>query len=429
MQNFEILLNNNYTASTQSSSSALDLINDYYVYITKNGGGIVNQYNVRGYLNDLRNQQITNDFFAYITGSTSQDQALNILSSDKKLSDVFNDYYQRIILSGSNSSNSAVINQNLTGGSQIVGYTFNHPWSGYAPLKQLTGITQDINGSINLTKGSVIWNDYTVEQSYYIPIYLERGTNQLARYKFDICSVLINKKTAGFYPNFSGITGAFFGYSNLPAVISTNLQPQILTTSELILDNLVLAEINANIIQPNQISLIQNSSEDLISAPTISTADTRIHTLLNCFADINLETNENSGMLFLPKVSFQFSQYDVNEGTVFNIRVDLNSASINGNEQVVVQMILPSSNAPILGIDFLASQTYPITLTWAAGEQYKILSFNIISDLILEGTESFFLKLINPVNIDIGAVESTIINIIDMTSPLVASIQTGQNSV
>lgn len=432
MKKFEILLNNFYTASTLSISSNLDLINDYYVYITKNGGGIVNQYNVRGYLNDQKNQQITNDFFAYLTGNTSQDQALNILGSNKKLSDVFNDYYQTIILSGSNSSYTSIINQNLTGGSQIVGYTFNHPWSGYAPYKQLTGITQDINGSTNLTQGTIIWDDYTTEQSYFVPVYLERGTNQLARYKFDICNALINKKTASFYLNFSGITGAFFGYSNLPAVMSNSNQVNTLTPGELAIDNLALIDSNV-LTNISAVNLISSSSADLNSAPSIYTADTKIHTLLSCFVDINLETNENVGIKILPKVSFQLSQYDVNEGDVFNIRVDLNSPSVSGAEQVVVQMVFPTPNTLssnfntlIPGIDFTMSQTYPTTLTWAIGEQYKNLSFSATTDLSLESAELFSLKLINPINLNIGAVESTIVNIMDMTDPLLAVIEAGQ---
>ena len=454
MQNFEILLNNSYTASTQANIFDLDLINDYYVYITRNGGGIVNKHNVRGYLNDPRNQQIINDFFAYLAANTSQDQELNILGSDKKLSDVFNDYYQRIILSGSQSFSTAVISQNLTGGSQIVGYTFNHPWNGYSPSKQLTGITQDINGSTNFTNSTIIWDDFTTEQSYFIPVYLERSTNQLARYTFDVCDVVINKKTAGFYPDFSGITGAFFGFTNSPIVqdnssnsIDTIIGPANFAgdLSAVGLSEILDSTSIGTTIGPanfggdlSAVGLITSSSLDLSSAPTTSISNTRIHTLLSCFVDVNLETNENVEIKVLPKVSFQFSQYDVNEGSNlvisnFVIRVDLNSTSVNGSEEVTVQMILPpfnalSSNFNTLkpGTDFTMSQTYPITLKWAIGEQYKNLSFATIGDLSLENTESFSLKLINPINVDIGAVESTVINIIDTTDPDEAIIEAGQ---
>lgn len=247
MKNFEILLNIKYTATTQVVLSDLDLQNNYYVYMNKNGGGIVNPYNVRGYLNDSKNIQITNDFFAYLTGSTSVDQALNILAADKKLSDTFNDYYQRVIISATQISSTAIIDKNLTGTTQIIANTYIHPWSGYAPNKQLTGITQSINGSVDAVQSSLYLQDFTTEESYYIPIYIERNYSQLSRYKYDVCDTLINSKTAGFYPNFSAITNSYF---------STQTQSS-------------------------------------------NSTNTRIHTMLNCFVDLNLETDENSSEIAL----------------------------------------------------------------------------------------------------------------------------------
>lgn len=100
MQTFEILLNKSYTSITNSeTTSALTFVDEYYMYTNTNGGGIVNFSNVRGFLNDAKNQQIINDFFTYLTGRTTKDQTINIVSSDQKLADVFNDYYQRLITS------------------------------------------------------------------------------------------------------------------------------------------------------------------------------------------------------------------------------------------------------------------------------------------------------------------------------------------
>ncbi len=365
MKNFEILLNNKFTASTQAITSGLDLINDYYVYIIKNGGGIVNQYNVRGYLNDIRNQQITTDFFAFLTGNTSQDQTLSILNSDKKLSDVFNDYYQRIILSASQTSNTAVIQQNLTGSNQTIGYSFNHPWSGFSPSKQLTGITQSINGSINKTQSTTLWNEFTTEQSYFIPVNLERGTNQLSKYKHDICDVFINSTTAGFYPEFSGITASYF-------------------------------------------KNIQNNS--------IVSTDTRLHTILNCFVDINLETNENKvAQSSQQKLSFQFDNYNINEGDSVQVRIALDSPSISGIEQATIGLYASSINVATYIQDFVAIENYPITLSWSAGEQYKFLSFITKKDFYFENTESFLLRISNLINLDPGTIINTNVNIIDST--------------
>ena len=391
MKNFEILLNNRYTATTQVINSDLQLQNDYYAYVNKNGGGIVNQYNVRGYLNDERNLQITNDFFAYLTGSTTQDQAINILTSDKKLADTFNDYYQRVIVSATSITSTAVIDQNLTGANQIVAYRYDHPWYGYAPSKQLTGITQDIYGSVNAIQSSLYWEDFTTEQSYYIPVYLERGTNQLSRYKYDACDTFINAKTAGFFPQYSGITSSYFGLENISNVVA----------------------------DADSVSLSFLSNVNTIA----STADTRIHTLIDCFVDLNLETNENTGAPPpLPLVSFEFPTYNVDEGNTLPILVKLNTPSVLGIEQATIDLITPTINPAILGSDYTASQTYPVTLSWSAGEQNKFLNFTASNDYFLEPTENYLLQISSIVNLDPGTYLNTTVNIADKTVLRTASL-------
>lgn len=180
MKSFQILLNPRFTAGTQSINSELVLDNSYYSYIIRNGGGLVNEFNVRAYLNDDRNIQITRDFFAYLTGNTTTPEVLNILRSDKKLSSIFNDYYQRNILTGSNVANTAIIAQNLTGTNVVTEMTYLHPWFGYAPSKQLTGITKSIYNATPAVQYKQVNSEFTTEESYYIPVYLERGTNQMA---------------------------------------------------------------------------------------------------------------------------------------------------------------------------------------------------------------------------------------------------------
>jgi hypothetical protein len=385
MKSFEILLNSKYTASTQTITSGLDLQNDYYVYVNKNGGGIVNPYNVRGYLNDSRNQQITNDFFAYLTGSTSADQALNILTADKKLSDTFNDYYQRVIISATQISSTAVIDQNLTGTTQIIANTYIHPWSGYAPDKQLTGITQSINNSIDAVQSSLFLQDFTTEESYYIPVYIERGTNQLSRYQYDVCDVFINAKTTYLYPQFSAITSNFF--NSLPVL------------------------------------------------PAASN-DTRIHTILDCFVDLNLETNENatasSTLLkasFVPNSLGNFAYFQIAEpSTLFNyitavdVQVQLDKPSVLGIEEATINLVAIDA---LENIDFISSETFPITVSWAIGEQYKTLSFSAKTDYLLEETEMFSLQISNLLNANPGPILYAEISIADTTVLRQVSLQVG----
>lgn len=374
MQNFEILLNERFTATTQSLSSELQLLNDYYVYVVQNGGGMVNAFNVRNYLNDSRNQQITTDFFAYLTGSTSHSEALNILTSDKKLSDVFNDYYQTIVLSAITTGTTAVIQQNLTGTTNTITQTFNHPWSGFAPSKQLTGITQDIYGSINDVQSFPFLSDFTTEESYYIPVYLERGTNQLDRHMYDICDVFINQQTIGLFPQFSAITSSIFSISSGS------------------------------------------------TSSTATTADTRLHTILDCFVDINLETNENvnvpsaSNPLFaINSVSFEFSAYTISEGSSLQVKISLANPSASGVEQATINMISPSTNTLLPGQDFVSLESYPTVVAWNTGDQDKFLSFTANTDFFIENTESIILQISNIINLDPGPILSTQIFVTDTT--------------
>lgn len=384
MKNFEILLNNKYSATTQAFTTGLDLQNDYYVYVNKNGGGIVNQYNVRGYLNDQRNQQITNDFFTYLTGSASSDQALNILTADKKLSDTFNDYYQRVIISATQISSTAVIQQNLTGTTQIFAHEYIHPWSGYAQDNQLTGITKSIIGPGLKTNSGLYSQDFTIDESYYIPVYLERGINQLSRYKYDACDVYINSKTVGFYPYFSSITNSYFS-------------------------------------EQVQIS---------------ETASTRIHTILDCFVDLNLETDENINSLssnlsvsFEPNEFGNFAYFQTSEPSAnFNyitsavVKVKLNKPSVYGIEEATISLY--ASDA-LLNIDFVASEVFPITFTWAIGEQEKILTFTAKTDFIIEDTEYFNLQISNLLNVEPGQILDAQIMIADTTVLRNVSLEVG----
>lgn len=359
MERFQILINKKYSQLTGQTILGPVLSDDYYMYVISNGGGMVNSSNVRGYLNDQRNIQITTDFFAYLTGNTTAPQAVNILNSDEKLSQVFNDYYQEKILFNGNTngsvtvsdspansnnanngsrntvsngstgnisisetspnnsqSSTAVIQRNLTGGSQIETKRYFSPWTSSqtngtgdsaidanaTDVGSLNNSTAEVGPGGNNGLGTVsigntntstvggtsetssnpntdtsssntsssntstdtdpntnnnglwtgpnnstlplvpsllnastnIWQDSTREESYYLPILLTRGSNQLASQRFDPAVQSVSKKLLNYYPQFSGITNV---------------------------------------------------------APPLTNA-TRMNTLLNGFVDLNLELNE-----------------------------------------------------------------------------------------------------------------------------------------
>lgn len=141
---------------------------------------------------------------------------------------------------------------------------------------------------------------------------------------------------------------------------------------------------------------------------------TKINTILQCFVDLNLETDENSSYsLNLPKISFEHPSYIVSEGQVININVSLENPSESGLEEVELGLVINNTSAS----DFSTlGQTYPQTLIFSAGEQTKILTFSVNEDLIEEGVESFDLILGFFTNTTPGQYITTTINIIDETN-------------
>jgi predicted nucleotidyltransferase len=116
MQKFEILLNRSFSATTtekfRGEQFALDEVapvekplfksqqeptfqQEYFLYLQKNGVSLVNNLNVKAYLNNPKNETITKEFVNYLSGTTPQQEFLDILYDDNKLSEYFNDYYRK----------------------------------------------------------------------------------------------------------------------------------------------------------------------------------------------------------------------------------------------------------------------------------------------------------------------------------------------
>jgi hypothetical protein len=143
-------------------------------------------------------------------------------------------------------------------------------------------------------------------------------------------------------------------------------------------------------------------------------AQTRINTILQCFVDLNLETDENSQyFLRLPKISFGQPSYFVDEGNTVNVEVSLEYPSESGVEEVEVGLVINNTDAS----DFTTlGEVYPKTLIFSAGEQTKVLSFSTNSDLFENEIESFDLILGFFTNTIPGQYITTTVNIIDETN-------------
>lgn len=213
IQRHKILINYNYSAQTvNNNSSNLTQFGGYQVNNVQGlGGGIVNPSNVKGFLNSNVNEIIINDFFSYLTASTTTIQFAEIYNSDQKLSDVFNDYYNSVILNNQYPTTS-VINESLTGtsGTTIIENGI-HNFDGYAYATSMSGISMSINNSTRYLDIYSALTTYTLEQSYYIPVFITRNSRQSARLKFESCddSVILSINTGPLI--FSGNSNLFSG--------------------------------------------------------------------------------------------------------------------------------------------------------------------------------------------------------------------------
>lgn len=141
---------------------------------------------------------------------------------------------------------------------------------------------------------------------------------------------------------------------------------------------------------------------------------TKINTILQCFVDLNLELDENSGLELtdLPKISFEQPSYNVEEGQIVDVVVSLESPSVNGLEEVEVGISVNNTSVD----DFSTlGETYPNVMTFSAGQQSNTISFLIEEDLFENEVESFDVLLGFFTNTNPGQYITTTINIIDQT--------------
>lgn len=104
------------TAETPSVSSNLVSFNGYLAYSDSVGGGVVNELNVREFLDAPANENITTSFFNFLQSNTIPSEFNAIFYNAPKLAETFNDYYNKIIGTGEKPSRNDITAE-LTGSS------------------------------------------------------------------------------------------------------------------------------------------------------------------------------------------------------------------------------------------------------------------------------------------------------------------------
>ena len=153
----------------------------------------------------------------------------------------------------------------------------------------------------------------------------------------------------------------------------------------------------------------------------------KIDTILKCFVDLNLETNENFlySNFSAKKISFEKFIYSVDEGDFVEIIVGLDSPSEYGFEQFRISLINITT-----GQEDIDREGFPKTIKFEIGEQYKEIEIKINNDFYEEGVERFHVALTSLVNVLPGNIVRTVVEVIDKTVLKTASlITTGGTNV
>lgn len=183
MQRFTLLLKE-LNATSQTQTSNLELVDEYYVYRQQNGGGIVDEFNVKVYLDDPDNAEISQSFFRYLTGNTNTSQFKEIFYDDKKLSNLFNKFYNSSVLTNL-STPTSIINNELTGTTTIDALQYYKQWDGNnISYSILNGIPLSIENSSNITTSREKLITITEEDSYYIEVDLKENKNLINQINF-----------------------------------------------------------------------------------------------------------------------------------------------------------------------------------------------------------------------------------------------------
>jgi len=351
MQSYEVFLNPRLSGSPVSNSD-LQLSDDYYVYTQTLGGGVTSQYNIRGYLNNSQNQLIIDQFAAYLQENLSQSELNEIYYDDRKLSIVFNQFFQTTIVNGTPSP-TVYIDEQLNNTINIIVQDAYWNWDGEETLRPEGAPANIINSTRKENQREFLY-EFTNEDSYYIPIKLERNYDKTVIETFKVCN----------------------------DVIDVQIEP-------LLAESYVGGIIDAN----------QNFFDELAAvSPSNPGVSNIVSSILQCFVDTNLETNEN--VIFNSNalgVSFLENRGEYTEGAGYQIPLTLSQPSIRGIEQVEVQ------------IEYLTADASDVTFTdnfliqWEEGQQLKNVNITINNDLEIEQIESVRLKLVQLLNVYGGA--------------------------
>jgi len=137
----------------------------------------------------------------------------------------------------------------------------------------------------------------------------------------------------------------------------------------------------------------------------------KVNTILKCFVDMNLETNEMFPYdVQILSVSFITAYYTVDEANTVSVIVSLNSPSTTGAEEA--DIVLSHVSTTDGDVDVAG---FPVHVRWEIGEQEKVIIVPALRDFLEESDEELILGITNMVNLLPGPLVQSNIMILDTT--------------
>jgi hypothetical protein len=213
MQKFEILYNLAYSANSnveifstlESPEPTLydtqqkgNFNQEYFSYNTQIGVAIVNDLNVKGFLDKPENEKIAIDFVNYLKNLLTIDEFRDLFYDNKKLAEFFNDYYNKFINYANQGLNDTIQNNDIdltdTKDSLFNAdekyLKTNGLTNYYTNTVQLNGISS-ANNYTDVTKDTDYKNFSGENESYYVNVTINRKNSLL--FPDDFSSYFVDK--------------------------------------------------------------------------------------------------------------------------------------------------------------------------------------------------------------------------------------------
>jgi len=171
---------------------------EYFSYNTQIGVAVVNDLNVKGFLDKPENEKIAIDFVNYLKNLLTIDEFRDLFYDNKKLAEFFNDYYSKFINYSNQGSNDSVQNNDID-----LTNTKNSLFNADEKYLKTNGLTnyytnrvqQNGNRSPNnytdVTKDTDYKNFSGENESYYVNITIDRKNSLL--FPDDFSSYFVDK--------------------------------------------------------------------------------------------------------------------------------------------------------------------------------------------------------------------------------------------